>query len=71
MSFEINKKPLSVPEGDEHALILAGSSLQAASASFVIENLSEGANEFKAVYRTNANKACEFQNRSIWAIPLP
>jgi hypothetical protein len=73
MSFLTNGKALtSTAEGDAHALILAGASLQAASATFVVESLTAGSNKFTAVYRAGKeNKACNFSNRSIWAIPLP
>jgi hypothetical protein len=69
MSFAVNG---TAPSDDSRALILAGPVTQAASASFVVTKLKEGANTFTAEYRGNAKeKECFFSNRSIWAIPLP
>jgi hypothetical protein len=58
---------------DARALILAGATLQTASASYVIENLKANeSNTFTAQYRASlSGKVCTFSNRSIWAIPLP
>jgi hypothetical protein len=55
---------------DTTALNLLGNVFQKASASFVVSGLTPGSTTFTAVYRTTAGTGT-FQNRSIWAIPLP
>jgi hypothetical protein len=55
---------------DATALNLLGNDFQKASASFVLSGLTPGSTTFTAVYRTSAGTST-FQNRSIWAIPLP
>jgi hypothetical protein len=55
---------------DTRALSLLGNNFQQASASFVLTGLTPGSTTFTAKYRTDGGTAT-FQNRSIWAIPLP
>jgi hypothetical protein len=55
---------------DATALNLLGNDFQKASAIFVVSGLTPGSTTFTAKYRTSAGTST-FQNRSIWAIPLP
>jgi hypothetical protein len=55
---------------DTTALNLLGNDFQKASASFVLTGLNPGGTTFTAVYRTNAGTTT-YQNRSMWALPLP
>ena len=72
MGFAISGGDTVVPT-DAHALILTTTSLQAASASYVVEGLTANKEDtFTAQYRASAaGKECKFSNRSMWAIPLP
>lgn len=69
MSFAMSGANTSAGS-DSTALNLLGNAFQKASASFVLSGLTPGVTTFTAVYRTTAGTGL-FQNRSIWAIPLP
>jgi hypothetical protein len=69
MSFAISGATTRAAN-DATALNLLGNDFQKASAIFVVSGLTPGSNTFTAKYRTGAGTAT-FQNRSIWAIPLP
>jgi hypothetical protein len=71
MSFALSGANTQAPPADNSlALNLFGNDFQKASASFVLNGLTPGSTTFTAKYRTNAGTST-FQNRSIWAIPLP
>jgi hypothetical protein len=58
---------------DNNALILEGSFLQAASATYVVTGLPAGGTITLTVeYKSppSLTKTCDFDNRSIWALPL-
>jgi hypothetical protein len=62
-----------VPAIDGNAVILAGQSLQRASATSVIGGLAPGSAPFTAQYRVQGtgNLNCTFSNRALMVIPLP
>jgi hypothetical protein len=71
MSFAMSGANTVPPATDNStALNLIGNDFQKASATFVLTGLSPGSTTFTAKYRTNAGTST-FQNRLIWAIPLP
>jgi hypothetical protein len=71
MSFATSGAGATVtPAADARALVVAGSTLEQTSASFVVTGLNPVNTTFTAKYRASAT-TCTFLNRSIWAIPLP
>jgi hypothetical protein len=61
------------PATDSNALIMANNNIvQAASASYVVTGLPAGGTvTFTAEYRSPpGNPSCNFDNRSIWALPV-
>jgi hypothetical protein len=70
MSFTVSGVTNTLVVMDSHALTLVSNQLQQASASFVITGLSGASATFTAQYRGSGG-TCNYQNRSIWAIPLP
>jgi hypothetical protein len=73
MSFDVSGDTTRpAPTDDSNALILADTTIQAASATYVVPGLPAGGTfTFTAVYRSPpGNASCNFDNRSIWALPL-
>jgi hypothetical protein len=72
MSFAVTQGGTTIQAAaDQTALVLVGTDIQAATASYFVTGLTAGTYTITAEYRSpTGNASCSFDNRSIWAIPL-
>jgi hypothetical protein len=72
MGFEVTQGGTTIQAAsDTNALILADNLVQAASASYIVTLPSSGTFTFTAMYRSPpGNPECDFDNRSLYVIPL-
>jgi hypothetical protein len=69
MSFAISGGT-AVAASDATSLVRAGTTLEQASAMYLVTGLNAGSTTFTAQYRTTSGSTATFENRSITVIPL-